>query len=94
MRRSSARRRDIKPWLKFFESPGFAHGFGVFLGVVLLLVASPRGDAGRARFSRVKVAQPTRRNSNLYLAVGCFLLILEALYFWFGIDVFSVSTYR
>jgi len=61
---------------------------------VLILAGSPTGDAGTTRFARIKAAAPARRNSNLYLIVGCLLLVVEAAYFWFNIDVFNSSTYR
>jgi len=69
------------------------HGFGVFLGAALILAGSGR-EKGRARFTGVKSFPPPRKNANLYFFGGCLLLIVEAAYFWFDIDLLNLSTYR
>jgi len=61
---------------------------------VLILAGCAGESSGRNRFTKAKERIPARWKSNSYFYAGFLLLIVEAAYFWFDIDVFNPSTYR
>jgi hypothetical protein len=75
-------------------TPEITHGFGVVLGVVLILLSSVAPETYISRIPGTKNARPGRLRSALYFSAGCFFLLVEAAYFWFDVDVFNPSTYR
>jgi hypothetical protein len=81
--------------LHFLASPTFSHGFGLVLGVLLILRAQYSGTVTRRRFQVKKVRTSAEQMVRiLYLLVGIFFIAAEITYFWFGVDWFNPSTYR
>jgi hypothetical protein len=75
-------------------TPELTHGFGVVLGIVLILLSSVGSETYISRMPGTKNAKPGRLRGALYFSAGCLFLIVEAAYFWFDVDVFNPSTYR
>jgi hypothetical protein len=93
MRRSWPRRRDISDWWSSLPHGTLTHGFGLLLGVVLILRAGWKGnDYSLRRFQVRQTTSAEQIGRILYLLLGLFFIVTEIIYFWLGIDWLKVST--
>jgi cytochrome b561 len=64
----------------------FTHGFGLFLGVVLILRGSMRTEYRQRRFQVKRRSAAEWASRIVYLLLGLFFITIEAVYFWSGVD--------